>query len=240
VADPIPNPDLDAETDGKAQVSRLLAALEQLTENTGGNRPATSKAKLRDPDPFDGKDPKRLQDFLLQCKLNFRAKLEYFRNDTAKVNYVLSFLKEMALNYFEPFLVDDPANEPKWLTNFEYLTKELYIYFGPYDQQAEAEIKLEQLVIKDNHKATKFFVDFYQISAMLDHNDSSLYQKAYTTMPKRVKDELVNFDKPRTLDELCDLIQKINQRYWECRGELVRLAQPRRPRPNPTSLPERP
>jgi hypothetical protein len=29
---------------------------------------------------------------------------------------------------------------------------------------------------------------------MLDHNDSSLYRKAYTAMPKRVKDELVHFD----------------------------------------------
>jgi uncharacterized protein YuzE len=136
--------------------------------------------------------------FLLQCKLNFQAKPEYFRDDTAKVTYVLSFLKEPALNYLDPFLVDDPVNEPAWLMNFEYFTEEeeLYIYFGPYDQQAEAEIELEQLVMKDNHKATKFFVDLYRISAMLDHNDSSLYRKAYTAMPKRVKDELVHFDKP--------------------------------------------
>jgi Zinc knuckle len=40
-------------------------------------------------------------------------------------------------------------------------------------------------------------------------------------MPKRVKDELVHLDKPRTLDELRDLIQKIDQRYWECQGEIT-------------------
>jgi hypothetical protein len=200
----------------------LLAALERLVENAGGNRPATLKAKLRDPDPFDGKGLKKLWGFLLQCKLNFRAKPEYFRDDTAKVTYVLSFLKELALDYFKPFLIDDPANEPTWLTNFELFTEELYIYFGPYNQQAEAEIELEQLVMKDNHKVTKFFVEFYQISAMLDHNESSLYRKAYTAMPKRIKDEMVHFDKPRTLDELHDLIQKINQCYWECRGKITR------------------
>jgi hypothetical protein len=75
--------------------------------------------------------------------------------------------------------------------------------------------------MKDNHKATKFFIDFCRISAMLDHNDLSLYRKVYTAMPKRVKDELVHFDKPRTLDELRDLIQKIDQRYWERRGEIA-------------------
>jgi hypothetical protein len=75
VADPIPNPDPNAEADGEAQVGRLLVALEWLAENAAGeNRPATSKAKLRELDPFDGMDPKKLQGFLLQCKLNFRAK----------------------------------------------------------------------------------------------------------------------------------------------------------------------
>jgi hypothetical protein len=89
------------------------------------------------------------------------------------------------------------------------------------DQQAEAEIELEQLVMKDNHKVTKFFVDFYQISTMLDHNNSSLYPKVYTAMPKRVKDELIHFNMPRTLYELRDLIQKIDQHCWEHRGELA-------------------
>jgi hypothetical protein len=142
-------------------VGRLLMELERLVENTGGNRPTTSKAKLWDPDPFDGKDPKKLRGFLLRCKLNFQAKPESFPDEAAKVTYVLSFLKDPALNYFELFLVDDPVNEPAWLTNFKYFTKELYIYCGPYNQQAEAKIELEQLVMKDNHKATKFLVDFY-------------------------------------------------------------------------------
>jgi hypothetical protein len=176
----------------------LLAVLERLAENAGGNRPATSKAKLRDPDPFDGKDSKKLRGFLLQCKLNFRAKPEYFCDDAVKVTYVLFFLKEPALDYFEPLLINDTVNEPTWLTDFELLTEELYIYFCPYDQQAEAKIELEQLVMKDTYKATKFFIEFYRLSAMLDHNESSLYRKAYTAMPKRIKDEMVHFDKPRT------------------------------------------
>jgi hypothetical protein len=136
-------------------------ALERLTDNaTGGNRPATSKAKLRDPDQIDGVDPKKHWGLLLQCKLNFRAKPESFYDDSTKGNYILSFLKGTALDYFEPFLIDDPANEPRWLTNFQYFTKELYIYCGPYNQQAEAEIELEQLMMKDNHKVTKFLLTF--------------------------------------------------------------------------------
>jgi hypothetical protein len=141
----------------------------------------------------------------------------------------LSFLKEPALDLFEPFLVDDTV-EPVWLTDFELLTEELYINFGPYDQ-AEAEIELEQLVMKDTHKVTKFFVKFYRLSAMLDHNESSLYRKAYTAMPKRIKDELVHFDKPRTLDELRDSFRRSTNITGNAEARLlVRLARPRRPR----------
>jgi hypothetical protein len=113
--DPIPNPDPNAEANGEEQVGRrLLAAVERLANNGlgGGAERHGSRAKLREPDPFDGKDPKKLPGFLLQCMLNFRARPQEFQHDSTKVNYALSFLKEPALDYFEPYLVDDPADEP--------------------------------------------------------------------------------------------------------------------------------
>jgi hypothetical protein len=92
----------------------LLAALERLADHGlgGGAERQGSRAKLREPDPFAGKDPKKLRGFLLQCTLNFRARPQEFRNDSMKVNYALSFLKETALDYFEPYLVGHPADEP--------------------------------------------------------------------------------------------------------------------------------
>ena len=96
------------------------------------------------------------------------------------------------------------------------------INFGPYDQVADAEVELEQLVMKGNHKATKFFVDFNQISTLLDYNNQALHQKAYLALPKRIKDELIHFNKPRNLDNLWDLVQKIDQHYGECRSEVSR------------------
>jgi hypothetical protein len=130
----------------------MLAALERLAERgLGGGG---------EPDQFDGSDPKKLRGFLLQCTLNFHAKPRSFRDGSRKVNYVLSFLKGIALDYFEPYLTDDPANEPEWASDFTAFTEELYINFGPYDQVADAEIELGNLVMKDSHKATRFFVDF--------------------------------------------------------------------------------
>jgi len=86
---------------------------------------------------------------------------------------------------------------------------------------ADAEVELEQLVMKDNHQATKFFVDFYRLALLLQYNDKALYQRAYLALPKRIKDEMVHFNKPCSLDRLQDLIQKINQHYWERKGKLL-------------------
>ena len=68
-----------------------------------------------------------------------------------------------------------PANKPAWLNNYELLVKKLLINFGPYDMIADAKVELEQLIMKDNHKATKFFIDFYQLASLLQYNDDTLY-----------------------------------------------------------------
>ena len=60
-----------------------------------------SRVKIREPNPFDSSNPKKLHTFLLQCKLNFRDRKDLFQDETAKVNYVLSYLKGSALDCFK-------------------------------------------------------------------------------------------------------------------------------------------
>ena len=72
----------------------------------------------------------------------------------------MSFLKGMALDYFEPFL-DTPDDKPAWLEDYVLFVKELLINVGPYDALADAKAELDALIMKDSHKATRFFVDFF-------------------------------------------------------------------------------
>jgi hypothetical protein len=46
--------------------------------------------------------------------IKFCAKPQAFQGGSAKVNNVLSFLKGIALDYFELYLADDPADEHIW------------------------------------------------------------------------------------------------------------------------------
>jgi len=104
---------------------------------------SSSKPKLREPDPFDGSDPWKLQVFILQCKLNFWDHKDLFEDDETKVNYSLSYLEGLALDCFEPTLLD--SVDPIWLSDFNLFVKELKTNFGTYDPEGKGEAKLEQL-----------------------------------------------------------------------------------------------
>ena len=137
----------------------------------------------------------------------------------------MSFLKGMALNYFEPFL-DTPDDEPAWLKDYKLFIEELLINFGPYDALMDAEVELKVLIMKDSHKATRFFINFFQLSTLCDYNNRTLLWKAYSALPKRVKDEMTHFDHPSMLQELRGLVLRIDQRYWVCKAELAHESSP--------------
>ena len=56
----------------------LAQAMSKLVDFVTHDKQETPSAKVQDPDPFNGADPKKLQGFLLECKLNFRAQPKAF------------------------------------------------------------------------------------------------------------------------------------------------------------------
>ena len=149
---PVPEPGSEPEPKDMGKV--LAKAMTRIAEFVDPDKQESPRISVKEPDQFDGSDQRKLRGFLLQLKLNFRAKKRSFRSDSDKVTYTLSFLKEMALDYFEPYLTDNLDQEPTWLNDYDEFVEEFMINFGPYNQVADAKVELEQLVMKDNHKAT--------------------------------------------------------------------------------------
>ncbi|KAG6327147.1 hypothetical protein ID866_11942 [Astraeus odoratus] len=101
--DDVPDPD--------AEDNPLLALTNAITRlsNATRRRPEDSGAactKVREPDTFDGTNPKKLCEFLVQCELNFCNRPQAFCLDLWKVSFALSFLKGIALAWFEPDLLN--------------------------------------------------------------------------------------------------------------------------------------
>ncbi|KAJ3990991.1 hypothetical protein F5050DRAFT_1582183, partial [Lentinula boryana] len=75
----------------------MLTTLQGLSLVMGkvGNGDGSSKAKLCNPDVFDGSEPQKLQSFLASLALIFTKRPNYF-TDERKVSYALSYLSGSA------------------------------------------------------------------------------------------------------------------------------------------------
>src|SRR5882672_2717560 len=156
-----------------SEVQKFAKAIGDIVK-TGGS----SKPKLREPDTFNGSDPRKLCTFILQCKLNFRDHPDLFQDDKSKVNYVLSYLKGTALDCFESAILD--PNEPDWADDFSLFTAEL-----------------EGLRMHDSHQATKYFIKFQQLASCVEWGEAALHRQAYNGLAKHIKDDVVHHNNPK-------------------------------------------
>jgi len=205
----------------------LAVAVNRLSRSScRTNDSSSSHAKVREPDTFDGTDPKKLQTFLVQCELCFQDRAKAFRLDRAKVTFAQSYLKGMTLEWFEPDLLNssDLADCPRWMDSWVHFVAELQSTFGPHDPIADAEHQLEHLRMKDAHRVTWYIVDFNRLASQVqDYGDSALRRLFYSGLPDRLKDEIARVGKPLTLHGLRALCQEIDARYWERKDEISRM-----------------
>jgi hypothetical protein len=172
----------------------------------------------------------------VQLELNFQDCAKAFRSDRAKVTFAQSYLKGMALEWFEPdlLLLDDPALHPLWMNNFKEFVLELQTNFGLHDPVRDAKHDLDHLSMKDGQRITKYVVEFNRIASQIrGYREGALQHHFYNGLPDHIKDEISCVGKPSTLSDLRQLIQAIDTRYWERKSELSRQT---KPSANPSTL----
>jgi hypothetical protein len=171
---------------------------------------------------FDGSEPWKLQAFFVQCELNFQNKPRAFCSDRAKVTFAQSYLKGMALEWFEPDLLSrDLNNQPDWMDDYSAFMLELQTNFRPHDPVRDAEMQLEQLYMCNGNHINKYIIEFQCLASQVrGWGDGALHHQFYNGLLARIKDEISCQGKPTTLLEFKTLTQTIDARYWECKGEV--------------------
>ena len=181
--------------------------------------------KLREPDQFDGTDPKKLHAFLIQCELNFQDWPRAFCTDRAKVTFVQSYLKGMALKWFELDLLNNHAERKLWMDSWQEFVLELQLTFGPHDPIGNAENQLNKVHMKDNQRINKYLVEFNQITSQLQgYSEAALCHHFYNGLPDRIKDEICCVGKPQSLIDMRHLAHEVDTRYWEHKEEVQRAS----------------
>ncbi|KAG6326961.1 hypothetical protein ID866_12128, partial [Astraeus odoratus] len=187
-------------------ITRLSNATRRRPEDSGAAR-----TKVCEPDTFDGTDPKKLCEFLVQCELSFHDRPQAFHSDAQKVSFALSFLKGITLTWFEPDLLDAiPDADPAWANDYSEFVIELTTNFGPHDPVSDAEHQLDNLSMKDGSCINKYIIEFNRLATQVcGYGEGALHHMFYNGLPDHIKDKIA-----------CG----INMHYWEHKSEIAHQA----------------
>jgi Retrotransposon gag protein len=169
--------------------------------------------KLHEPEPFTGKNPKRLKAIIFQCQLYFRN--SDFDSDSKKVTFGLSYLRDVAQEWFEPGISGLTNEPPEWFDNWEAFLDKLCTNFGPYDKTGDAEHELTNLRMRDSQRVFDHLVRFSGLALRCSWGEPALRYRFHEGLPPQIKDKLSKSEKPRTLQVLKQKVQNIDARYWE-------------------------
>ena len=82
-----------------------------------------------------------------------------------------------------------------------------------------SECALQSLKMQENHHINKFMIEFTEHAAFTGWNDIALYGEFYRGLAEQIKDQLLNFDRPPTLEKLKIDALKCDNQYWEWQHE---------------------
>ncbi|KAJ3738097.1 hypothetical protein EV360DRAFT_90835, partial [Lentinula raphanica] len=160
----------------------------------------SGKTKVKDPEPFDGSNPRKLKSFLVSLSLVFIDRPNYF-TDQWKINYALSYLTGAAREWFEPDILDPNVEAlPAWTTSYAALVGaagKLW-FVGAYN------IKFNTLAAASG----------WDVNAL-----RWAYQKG---LAPRLKDKIACMPEPQTLSEYRREVLQLDNHYWRREEERKR------------------
>ena len=76
----------------------------------------------------------------------------------------MSYLKDVAQEWFKPGISGLTSEPPVWLSNWDAFVEELRHNFSPFDEQGDAETELMNLYMKDSQQVSDYLVRFSALS----------------------------------------------------------------------------
>ena len=210
---PADDPPADNRPEGDRFIEALMTLSGSIRDLRRDPAPKPEKIKVRDPDTFDGSNPRKLRDFLVSCNLHFRDRPQVFASDEKRILFILSYLKGTALSWFEPGL-NDPTNSAHWMWDYPAFLSELEDNFGPHDPVGDAEKSLHELTMKKGARIVKYNVDFWELASRVSWNEDALRDRYFRGLPLRLRTEVLRGGKPTTLAAMRLKAQEADNIYW--------------------------
>ena len=153
---PEPSHSIQPDTSTLDLQTLLLALTRQVN-----SQPKKRTKGVKEPDPFSGGNPDKLRAFIFQCQIYFRACKGEFTEDTEKIFFAISYLRGVALDYFEPFINED--NDPQaydFLEEWLAFVQKLSNLFGSYSPEDDDEDAIVAIPFLNDGKTVNYFIQF--------------------------------------------------------------------------------
>ncbi|KAE8206788.1 hypothetical protein CF327_g7489 [Tilletia walkeri] len=168
--------------------------------------------KVNSPETFHGRNKSKLGHFLLGLNIAIKTQSTRFPDDDTKINYAVSFLRDDAMAWVEPFASKTPEEQPAFMKSYHLFIKELKTIFGDPDEVATAERNIR--LLRQRGPASAYFADFRRYAAVLDWNDSALASQAYPVPPEQARqlssseDSSIRASLPEPYHDYVDVFRK--------------------------------
>ena len=175
------------------QLAEVLGRLANTlnANQTPGPNTNSRETKAHIPDTFSGTEPDKLNNFLFQYHLYFRANPAQFNTDIAKINFAMTYLTGVAQDWFEVGLnQEDQGILQDWLSNWNLFVDKLCRHFGLSDPVGKVANMLDNLHMKPSNKISTYNVDFICYASQLDWGNSILCHCYYQGLPNWIQDPI--------------------------------------------------
>jgi len=99
--------------------------------------------------------------FLFQCQIYFKASEGEFTEDSEKIFFAISYLKDIALDYFKPFITEpDPLYSLDFLEDWPAFVQRLSNIFRSYSPEDNDKDAIIAIPFPYDRRATDYFICF--------------------------------------------------------------------------------
>ena len=106
-----------------------------------------------------------------------------FEDDTNRVTFALSYLRENAQDWFEPGITGQLPEAPGWLNNWDEFVDKLQQNFSPFDETANIKHEISALRMKDGQQLSDYLVQFNSLATQSSWGESALRYRFYDGLP---------------------------------------------------------
>jgi len=116
---------------------------------------------VKESDPFSSRSPDKLCAFIFQYQIYFQACKGEFNENMEKVFFAISYLRGVALDYFELFINEpDSYQNLDFLENWTAFVQKLSNIFGLYSPEDENKDAIVAIPFSNDEKAVIYFIHF--------------------------------------------------------------------------------